>query len=188
MLVLLGFLFAEMGTSRPDHPPRLNEIIRALVLICPLAYLSTARGVSLDSRAFQHRWTGQVGVNSFSSASPGDTNTSAEATILDLAYRPASYTGRYVAVVGIIHHDSKIQERFGTNSIVLYRFVISCCAADAMPAAILLTGGELAGWPNDTWIRAEGRFVLLPDKDQAAPVLELSAATQVKKPRRPYLY
>lgn len=189
LLALLGFFFAEMGATDRNQPPGLNEVIRVLILICPLAYLPLARGVSLDSRAFQHRWMGLTGTNSVSSGSSGDTtNTSAEVTILELANRPVTYTGRHVAVVGMIHHDTKIRERFGTNSVLLYRFAISCCAADAMPVAIVLSGGDLTDWPDDTWIQAEGRFVLQPDKDQADPVLELNAATQVKKPRRPYLY
>ncbi|MFH0878744.1 MAG: hypothetical protein V2A34_03440, partial [Lentisphaerota bacterium] len=189
LLVLLGFIFAEMGATHRDATFGLSEIIRVLILICPLAYLSITRGLSLDSRAFQRRWTGLGVTHGVFSAPPGvTTNTSPEATLLDLAYRPEVYTGRQVAVIGMIHHDAKMQERFGINSIVLYRFAISCCAADAMPAAILLVGGDLADWPDDTWIQAEGRFLLKPDKDQKAPTLELHTATQIKKPRRPYLY
>jgi putative membrane protein len=88
--------------------------------------------------------------------------------------------------MGMVNHDAKVVERFGTHTCVLFRFVVSCCAADAMPAAILLMGDALAGCPNDTWIRAEGRFAFHSDRDQPVPVLKLYSAAPTKKPRRPY--
>ena len=49
---------------------------------------------------------------------------------------------------------------FGPNACLLYRFVVRCCVADAMPVAVLLVGELPADSPDDTWIRAEGTFKL----------------------------
>jgi len=197
LLVLIGFLFAEMGQLDRELHFGLNETIHLLILMIPLAYLPIARGTSLGSNAFQRRWTGL-------SADPGEktlmsTNTSLdismlntervrEVTLADLCRMPRAYKDRRLAVVGMIHRAPDIKKRFGDNACVLFRFVITCCAADAMPAAILLIGEVPADWPNDTWIRAEGQFALRDDQGKPMPTLEVSKATRTAKPRRPYLY
>ncbi len=196
LLVLIGFLFAEMRPSDGSGTFGLEGAIRSLILIAPLAYLSMARGASLDSRAFQHRWTDMAGTNTLVTAEGGATamrvkaatNTVVEATLLDLTYDPAHYEEQDVAVIGMIRRDTKSQERFGTNACVLFRFVMTCCAADARPVAILLDGDMPAHWSDDTWIHAEGRFTVRDDRGLRAPTLEVTKATRIAKPRRPYLY
>jgi|GEM_PF-1447784 len=197
LLALIGFLFSEMGQFGHDRPFGLNEAIRLLILTVPLAYLPIARTASLDSNAFQRRWTGLsaspdektlMSTNTALDISALNTERVREVTLADLCRMPRAYKNRRLAVVGMIHRAPDIKKRFGDNACVLFRFVVTCCAADAMPAAILLIGEVPADWPNDTWIRAEGQFALRDDQGKPMPTLELSKATRTAKPRRPYLY
>ena len=197
LLVLIGFLFAEMASVGRKRAFGIDGAIRMLILIAPLVYLSIARGASLDSSAFQRRWTGMAGINGRSmplqdavmDGGTKDVSGSNEDVPLHyLCRHPKAYAERTIAVVGMLHRDPNIAARFGTNTCVMFRFVITCCAADAMPAAILLIGEVPADWPDDTWIRAEGRFALRDDQGKPMPTLELSGATRTAKPRQPYLY
>ena len=194
VVVLLGFLAVDMG--RPPTPPKpiFGETIRVLILALPLAYLSIGRGVALDSGAFAKRWTGTTaGGNAIAvgepQAAPAAPETAArEADLVGLCWDSDAYEGQTVAVEGMLHREPDVAARYGGNGWLLYRFVISCCAADAQPAAVMLTGEMATNWTDDAWVRATGRFTLRPDQPRPVPILELGALDPVQKPRNPYLY
>ena len=194
VVVLLGFLATEMG--RPPTPPKpiFGETIRVLILALPLAYLSIGRGVALDSGAFAKRWTGPAGaagatVAAEPQAAPATPETAArEADLVGLCWNSDAYEGQTVAVGGMLRHEPDVAARYGGNGWLLYRFVISCCAADAQPAAVMLTGEMTTNWTDDAWVRATGRFTLRPDQPRPVPILELGALDPMHKPRNPYLY
>jgi uncharacterized repeat protein (TIGR03943 family) len=179
--------------GRPPTPPKpiFGETIRVLILALPLAYLSIGRGVALDSGAFETRWTGPAGATAAGApqAAPAAPETAArEADLVGLCWNSDAYEGQTVAVEGMLHHEPDIAARYGGNGWLLYRFVISCCAADAQPAAVMLTGEMATNWTNDAWVRATGRFTLRPDQPRPVPILELGALDPMQKPRNPYLY
>lgn len=194
VVVLLGFLAVDMG--RPPTPPKpiFGETIRILILALPLAYLSIGRGVALDSGAFAKRWTGTAGGGNAIAAGepaapPEEPEAEArEADLVGLCWNSDTYEGQTVAVEGMLHHEPDVAARYGGNGWLLYRFVISCCAADAQPAAVMLTGEMASNWTDDAWVRATGRFTLRPDEPRPVPILELGALAPMKKPRNPYLY
>jgi allophanate hydrolase subunit 2 len=73
----------------------------------PLVYMSVARGASLDSRAFQNKWTEMGGTNTVLKAgnemgamnSTASSNTAVEATILDQTYDPDRFKNQQIAVI-----------------------------------------------------------------------------------------
>ena len=194
VVVLLGFLATEMG--RPPTPPEpiFGETIRVLILALPLAYLSIGRGVALDSGAFANRWTGPAGAAGATTAgepqaaSATSETAAREADLVGLCWDSETYEGKEVAVDGMLHHEPEVAQRYGGNGWLLYRFVVSCCAADAQPAAVMLTGDMATNWTDDAWVRATGRFTLRPDQPRPVPILELGTLAPMKKPRNPYLY
>ncbi|MBU4199973.1 MAG: hypothetical protein KKG09_01895 [Verrucomicrobia bacterium] len=194
LLVLLAFIFSAIN-ARPQ-PFDIHQATRVLILILPLACLCVARGTTLDANAFQRRWTGMAGINGRSmplqdAATDGRTRDASgsdeDVSLLYLSRWPKGYAERTIAVVGMLRRDPKIAAQFGTNTCVLFRFVMSCCAADAMPAAILVNGIP-ADWPESAWVRASGRFTLRNESNRPIPVLNAAQAEQVSKPQQPYLY
>lgn len=191
VVVLLGFLAVDMGRPPPPPKPIFGETIRVLILALPLAYLSIGRGVALDSGAFETRWTGPAGATAAGAlqAAPAAPETAArEADLVGLCWNSDAYEGQTVAVEGMLHREPDVAARYGGNGWLLYRFVISCCAADAQPAAVMLTGEMATNWTDDAWVRATGRFTLRPDQPRPVPILELGALAPLEKPRNPYLY
>jgi uncharacterized repeat protein (TIGR03943 family) len=75
----------------------------------------------------------------------------------------------------------------------LARVVIVCCAADAQLARLHLTGpgAEIAaGYPEDTWLRIEGRVVAGTSSAATSfiPTVFVTEATKVERPANTYAY
>ena len=111
-----------------------------------------------------------------------------ETTLLDLCMDAETYNGQIVEVTGMLKQLPEITETWGPDAMVLYRFVISCCVADAIPAAILITGGPERPWPDDTWVRVKGRFTLEPHEEEELMRLAAEQIEPCEVPYRPYLF
>ncbi|NCA81339.1 MAG: TIGR03943 family protein [Opitutae bacterium] len=193
-LALVGFLFVEMGRDPAQEGRGFSEFVRVLILAVPLAYLSIGREVALDSGDFEKRWTGPAGDSvvlppEALAAVPADAGTKAqEASLVGLCWNSEAYEGKEVAVEGMLRHEPDVAARYGGNGWLLYRFVVACCAADAQPVAVMLTGGMATNWPGDAWARVTGRFTLRPDRPRPVPIMDVGAVDSIPKPRNPYLY
>ncbi|ASR35191.1 TIGR03943 family protein [Prauserella marina] len=95
-----------------------------------------------------------------------------------------SLNGRTVSLSGFV-----VQSEQNT---LLARLVISCCAADAFPVRVALTGEQAAGLPDDTWIEVTG--TLVPDGADGAgeagyvPSFEVETLAEIPEPRDRYEY
>ena len=69
--------------------------------------------------------------------------------------------------------------------------MLICCAADAQLARVHLAGpdaDELAGYPEQTWLRVEG-IVIAAEADgdsTSIPTLEVQTATRIEAPENVY--
>ncbi|MER5968132.1 TIGR03943 family protein [Streptomyces sp. NPDC002055] len=108
--------------------------------------------------------------------------------VVDYAGRAAygngrSLGGRKVTVTGFVALD-----RGGTPQ--LTRMVLNCCAADAQPVKIGLSGKVPPVLQSDTWLEVTGTYTGKRTKDPVnggiIPYLEVSRARPVPAPRDPY--
>jgi uncharacterized repeat protein (TIGR03943 family) len=89
---------------------------------------------------------------------------------------------RTVALTGFVVHENE------TND--LARLVITCCAADATPMRVALTGHQADQLPNDQWIQVTGT----PHPHSATtangytPTITVTSLTTVDPPTDPYEY
>jgi uncharacterized repeat protein (TIGR03943 family) len=93
-----------------------------------------------------------------------------------------SLDGRTVALTGFVVHQN------GADYVA--RLVITCCAADATPMKVALTGQQARALANDQWVRAEGRLVpgSATTADEYTPTLTVSALVTTAAPADPYEY
>jgi uncharacterized repeat protein (TIGR03943 family) len=93
-----------------------------------------------------------------------------------------SLNHRTVALTGFVVHENE------TNYVA--RLVITCCAADATPMKVALTGRQADQLPNDQWIEATG--TLRPGSATTAngytPTITVTSLTTVDPPADPYEY
>jgi uncharacterized repeat protein (TIGR03943 family) len=89
---------------------------------------------------------------------------------------------RLITVVGFTMKDGE--------AVNLGRVVIICCAADAQLARVRLTGPGLTAYPDDTWLRVEGKIV--PESSTAqtsfVPTMTVSSVTAIDRPANTYAY
>lgn len=93
--------------------------------------------------------------------------------------------------------------RLAKNEAVLYRMVISCCAADSLPIGVLVKLPEKINPPANAWVQVEGRIKLLPFEERLRmidPVVNMvtpektfayfsaERVTEIACPRDEYLY
>jgi uncharacterized repeat protein (TIGR03943 family) len=77
-----------------------------------------------------------------------------------------------------------------TGTPYLARMIMTCCAADARPIKVALTGSVPSGLKQDTWLEVIGTYVDKSDKDavngETIPYLNVSELHEVAAPAEPY--
>ncbi|MFC5214399.1 TIGR03943 family putative permease subunit [Streptomyces coerulescens] len=173
------------ATERPDaghsHPePRISWLLvlplLALILVAPPAlgsYSATRTGTALQE---------PLAYPDLPAADPLPLNV-------------VDYAGRAVYDHGRTLHDRRIQltgflalDRDGTPYLV--RMALNCCAADAQPVKIALTGQVPPVLQPDTWLRVTGTYTPRRAKDPVnggpIPFIEVTEAKPVAEPTDPY--
>ncbi|MFD3499909.1 TIGR03943 family putative permease subunit [Streptomyces sp. NPDC058678] len=108
--------------------------------------------------------------------------------LVDYAGRAAyghgrSLGDRQVKVTGFVALD-------GTGTPYLVRMALNCCAADAQPVKVGLTGRIPPVLQPDTWLEVTGTYTAKRTRDpvngRPIPFIEVSGAVPVKAPKDPY--
>jgi putative membrane protein len=182
--------------------------LRAAVLLLPVVFLMVLPAGSLGSRAFQARFTGTsmaTGADSAGSPSAGanldnerrflesasdgaDPQALGEQTLLELLLDPGRYDGRPVFVTGMLMRDTRLEAHFGGRNTAVYRFLITCCAADALPLAVAVDPEQVAGLEVDAWISVKGTFRLRQTDGKQVPLIEDAWVEVIEAPSQPYLF
>ncbi|MCK9266675.1 TIGR03943 family protein [bacterium] len=93
---------------------------------------------------------------------------------------PEKIDGLQVVVEGFAFKDETLQ----AGSIMLVRFLITCCAADATPLGIEVYPDENSNFSPDMWVRVFGTIGF----EKGVPVIKQANVTQSPKPSNVYLY
>jgi len=111
-----------------------------------------------------------------------------EVSILDLYSNPALYRDKEVEFIGRVHHNDDMKKNFGMDTIVVFRFLVTCCAADAMPLAIVVKSPTGATFNEDTWCKARGIFTIENKDSIKIPFLQKASIADAEKPKQPYMF
>jgi uncharacterized repeat protein (TIGR03943 family) len=208
-LIAMGFMLAAMIRTRKTG---MNEpaVLRALVLLIPVLYTIVMPDSMLSSQAFKKRFIGtnngaisrqeqstpisQEPENNLNPASPSGEiegtlkETPLELTILDIFRNPNLFKGKRVTVTGMFLFDEQLKPHFGDRDTAVYRFLINCCAADALPLAIALDLDEAVDFSNDQWVQVNGIFDLQQINGKPVPLFSKPLIKLVEAPAVPYLF
>jgi hypothetical protein len=111
-----------------------------------------------------------------------------ERTILEIFLNPSLYKGQRVIVTGMILRDEQLKPYFGGRDLAVYRFLINCCAADALPLAIALDPDQADEFVNEQWVQVNGIFDLQQINGKPVPMVSKPRIKLVEAPAFPYLY
>ena len=98
---------------------------------------------------------------------------------------PDAYTGQSVKVKGFVVHPPDLPSQY----LLISRFVITCCAADAYPVGLpvkLTTSRDT--YPVDTWLEVKGKMITETLSGKRQLTVEASSLTKIPKPANPYYY
>ena len=207
--VSLGFMLAAMIRPKTMQID-VSTILRALVLLVPVLYSMVMPDTTLSNQAFKKRFIGtkngamsrqapstlfsQEVKNNPDPASPTgeiegtQQESPKELTILDIFRNPEPFKGQRVIVTGMIMHDEQLKPHFGGRDTAVYRFMINCCAADALPLAIALDSDQADTFANDQWVQVDGIFDLQQIDDKPVPIFSKPRIKPVEAPAVPYLF
>ena len=104
---------------------------------------------------------------------------------LNVYPEPDAYTGQKVKVEGFVIHPPQLPD----NYLLLSRFIITCCAADAYPVGlpVKLTSSRSTFAP-DTWLNVQGEMITETLSGKRQLVINANSITPIPEPKNPYDY
>jgi uncharacterized repeat protein (TIGR03943 family) len=205
----MGFMLTAMLRPKPSEMD-MPAILRSVVLLVPILYSVAMPDTMLGNQAFKKRFIGtnngaigrqtpplvssQESENNTDFASPpggGDGNLQEapqERTILEIYLNPNLYKGQRVILTGMILRDEQLKPHFGGKDLAVYRFLINCCAADAIPLAIALDSDQTEAFANDQWVQVDGIFDLQQINGKPVAVVSEPQIKTIEAPAIPYLF
>ncbi|MBE4907574.1 TIGR03943 family protein [Bacillus luteolus] len=94
------------------------------------------------------------------------------------------YKGKKMKLNGFVYKE----EGFAEKQLVLARFLITHCVADASIVGFLSEMPEASSIDVDTWIEAEGVLEVTTYNGVEMPVLKITHWEKISEPEEPYLY
>jgi len=207
--IALGFMLTAI--IRPQTAQmNLPALLRAMVLLVPVLYSMAMPDAMLGNQAFKKRFIGTGSdivsrqVPSTPSSREPDNHSDfvpapeenviagqakpRELTILDIYLKPEFFKGQQVTVTGMILRDEQLKDHFGGRDTALFRFLINCCAADALPLAIVLDSDQANAFEKNQWVQVEGLFDLLQSGGKPVPIILKPLIKPIEAPAVPYLF
>ncbi len=174
------------------------DAFRLLILMAPFLFILAVQENSLGQYAFKKRSLNVARID----------KTSKDKSLLrqtaEVDAESSLKAGKSESLVSLIdiHADfekllsSRIKTRgmFMSESpglpegcFVIYRFVITCCIADAQPLAVMVKGRPPEGVKNEDWLEIDGHLTEIELGGYPAALIEASATGKTAKPTNPYL-
>jgi len=120
-----------------------------------------------------------------SSTNPGERSLIEWVRTLSVYPEPDAYTAQPVKVQGFAVHPPDLPPEY----LMISRFVITCCAADAYPVGLPVKLKEnRATYPADSWFEVEGRMITENFKGKRQLTIEANSLKKIPKPANPYYY
>ena len=158
----------------------------AWLLVVPMTVLLLIAPSALGSFSASRSGTA-LGAAPSSDFPPLPSGDPVRVSVLDYASRAVfdqgrSLTGRQITLSGFLLAQP--------GGWYLTRMVITCCAADAQPVKVGLTGSVPHGLSANEWLEVTGRYTQKADRDgvngETIPYLDVSSAHPVTAPKEQY--
>ncbi|KAF0189835.1 MAG: hypothetical protein FD168_133 [Desulfobulbaceae bacterium] len=169
-----------------------------LILLVPLLYFIPAQSSRFGAETLAKR-----GIQTTAGFIPQAVNSEAEESddkgyppplparkantdtpLTRLSMEPQNYEGKEVEIVC----QTFVDERLPADLFMCYRYLISCCAADALPVFVFVKYPEARSIKSDQWIRAKGAFSRIENAQIMVPSIQTEKVEYIDEPPFPYLF
>ena len=191
LILLLLFIaaFISQFSRKFGHVLKFERWLQAAILFVPVLFLWAIYGQSLGTYALSKRALDTDQSFSISGIGPPRSSPATDGktlSLLELIKNAEQFNGKRVATEGMVYRGGPGDR----NRFRLFRFVVICCAADALPLVIMVKSKITEEFDNDIWVRVEGIFKLETVKGRQ--VSSIAAASvrpiAVPPPEKRYLF
>ncbi|MBU8908814.1 TIGR03943 family putative permease subunit [Desertibacillus haloalkaliphilus] len=103
-------------------------------------------------------------------------------TVLDMHLD--QFIGREIEIMGFVYREPDFEE----NQLVVARFSMTCCVADAAVYGTLVEFPEAEQFENDTWIQISGTIDQSQYNEFIVPLVHLREIEVIEAPDQPYVF
>jgi uncharacterized repeat protein (TIGR03943 family) len=205
LLLVLSALYVLLYRPNVETAPslattgRLRQFGRWLVLLIPLLAASVLSPSALSSTTLTNRaaldsTAGVAAMPSWNASSQESAKKALDADpnqpvpievtdLITLSRSPEqikSFEGRKVRAVGLFVAPSGSKPK-------LVRWIMWCCAADAQPAAVELSGNVTGNWKETDWLEVVGTAHFPSASGHVVPQIEVDTIQPTQEPDEPFL-
>ncbi|MBD3422348.1 MAG: TIGR03943 family protein, partial [Chitinivibrionales bacterium] len=203
-LISALFFLVSFAGDRHTHShvkSRMGALLKLVLLVVPVPFILAFGKAEYGSDALAGRLTmkrtqqagyskpiaastGAEALETPSAQQPADKDSVYQADLMELLYAPESFFGRRVKTTGMMYQGDEIPEHY----LYCFRYVMVCCAADAMPVGVFIDKPDSGTVEKNAWYEIEG--TIHPDSLDGYSILKLDEAVMrpVQKPEVTWLY
>ncbi|SDH87120.1 TIGR03943 family putative permease subunit [Alteribacillus bidgolensis] len=97
---------------------------------------------------------------------------------------PRDFVGKNITLQGFIYRE----EGLHSNQLVISRFLITHCIADASVIGLLTEFEQASSYEKDTWMEIEGTLDVTTHNGAELPIIKAKRGRVIKEPSNPYIY
>ena len=102
----------------------------------------------------------------------------------DILENLPKYIGKKIKFTGFVLKEKSFKQ----NQLVISRFLITHCIADASILGFLSEFPEAPNLKEDTWLEATGTISKSTYKGETMPTIKINNWRKIKEPKKPYIY
>lgn len=156
-----------------------------LILLIPFMCFFIAKGARLDGTSLQNRIIINDNGIYFNNLPPFtlfDESGSGDMSFSKILRQPKKYEDQDVEIVCQSFVDEKLPE----NTAMCYRYLITCCAADALPAFIFLSHQNELEIENNRWTKVNGPLSIIRNNNIEFPSVKVDTLEYAEEPSFPW--
>ena len=175
-----------------NKPGRLavSDMMNGLIILMPVLFIFLSGNQTLNSYALEKRTLMSPDLKSLEPGpEPGQPDGQKaggpiDTSLAQLLLKWSSYNGKQVAIQGLLHPSLNDNDDYA----LVFKYLISCCAADAVPVGIFIDKQRAKGFSKDDWVKVTGVVNLGKLNGQDVVVMSLDTIEKVEKPSKVAAY
>jgi uncharacterized repeat protein (TIGR03943 family) len=177
-LFILG-LFAFSMVTLKTKPRVSDSLIKGMILLVPAVFIFSAGDQTLGGFALSKRTLAspeKTGIAPGPAAEKQDDPETSEPSILKLVQEWDRYKDTRVTLEGVYYEPREKDETLA----VVFRYMVSCCAADALPLGVIIKKEGVRDIKDNDWVRITG--VVSEDMLDGVPAIFMTLERIEKTP------
>ncbi|MGG0239123.1 TIGR03943 family putative permease subunit [Bacillus rhizoplanae] len=94
------------------------------------------------------------------------------------------FEGKEITFSGFVYRDKEVEG----NKVVVARYGITCCVADATVYGMIVSGEGIIELQNETWVTITGTLDETTYRGALFPLVKANKVEKIEAPKQPYVY